>query len=214
LTEACCKTNTDGIGDEEHHDRYLGGRVLGGARGLGTEGDDEIGFRLHKIGGERRQPIEAETGFLTLDDDGGTLDPAELTKLVKETVVNRAGARGGAQHSHARYLRCRLGGGRRREDKQHNQKDRQRSGKSSHSNHRVGAGRNTSGHRPGEEDVKIPSGLTVQKAEYVRCATSCIVSPILAGQTDTRTAQKPPCAVAAGGDQAPQTASMRQVVNP
>ena len=39
----------------------------------------------------------------------------------------------GAQHSDPRHSRRRLGCGCRREDKQHNQKDRHRSGKSSHS---------------------------------------------------------------------------------
>jgi hypothetical protein len=52
------------------------------ARGL-RNGHDEIGFRSHKVGGKLRQPIEATTGFLALDDDSGTLNPTKLTKLVR-----------------------------------------------------------------------------------------------------------------------------------
>src|SRR6266851_522131 len=43
------------------------------------------------------------------------------------------------------------------------------------------------------EDLKIPGRLVVQKRNLSDVATSRIVSLMLAGQTDTRTAQNPPC---------------------
>ena len=76
------KSYSDRIGDEKHHDGYLGGRFLYGAGRLRSNGDNEIGFRSHEIGSERRQLIELRTSFLAVNCHGGTLDPAELTKLV------------------------------------------------------------------------------------------------------------------------------------
>ena len=64
----------------------------------------------------------------------GTLDPTELTKLVRLSICNRRRrTRGKAQHSDPRHPWRRLRCGCRREDKQHNQEGRYSSGKSFHS---------------------------------------------------------------------------------
>src|ERR1700682_6484485 len=98
------------------------GRVLCSARSLSSDGNDEIGFRSHEVGGERRKLVEAIIRVLTRDDEVGALDPAELTKLVQKDVVIAGVARGSAQQSDPRHSRRWLGCGCRREDKQHNKR--------------------------------------------------------------------------------------------
>jgi hypothetical protein len=131
--EARRKSYPDRIGDEEYYNWYVRGRVLNGTRGLRRNGDDEIGLRSQEVGGERRKLVEARTRFLTFDDNVGSLDPPQLAKLLEESVHVAPGARGGAQHSNAWHLRRGLESGCRRKDKQPNQKNRHRSGKSFHS---------------------------------------------------------------------------------
>jgi hypothetical protein len=65
---------------------------------------------------------DAGISIPTLDDDSGTLGPAEPTKLVDKSVVEADVAQGVAQHSDPRHFPRRLGCGCRREDEQHNQK--------------------------------------------------------------------------------------------
>ena len=71
LGKAGGKTQTDGIADEEHDNRYVRGRVLCSKRSLSSDDNDEIGFRLHEIGGERRKLVEAMGADLKLETRAG-----------------------------------------------------------------------------------------------------------------------------------------------
>jgi hypothetical protein len=69
-------------------------------------------------------------------------------RTVQKSVVRDGVAQGGAQHSEPRHSRRWLGCGCRHEDKQHNQNDRHRNGKSFHSNPRVVAQEDSAIARP------------------------------------------------------------------
>src|ERR1700722_7356115 len=127
------KAQTDWIGDENKYNWYVRGCVLCGARGLRSEGENEIGFRSNEISSERWKLVETIIRILALDDDGSSFDPADLTKLIQESVIRTDIARRGAQHSDTRHSRRRFGCGCRREHQQHEREDRHRSDKSLHS---------------------------------------------------------------------------------
>src|SRR3954467_6622145 len=117
------KTQTDGIADEEHDNRYVRGRVLCSECSLRSDDNYEIGFRLHEVGGERRKLVEAIIRVLAFDDKVIPLDPAELAKLVEKGGVVDGVALGSTENSDPRHFRGRLGCGCGHEDKQHKQKD-------------------------------------------------------------------------------------------
>jgi len=112
---------------------YVRGRVLCEAAQAGTKATMRLGFDRNEVGGERPEADRGDNPGPTLDDDGGTLDPAELAKLIQKELLGLRLHKG----KQSIPIRTTLGAVGLRaadaEDKQHSQKDRHRSGKSFHS---------------------------------------------------------------------------------
>jgi hypothetical protein len=90
-------------------------------------------FRPHEIGGECCKLVETIIRVHPLNGNGGPLDPAELPKLVRKSVIRGKLAKGAQSIPIRAILRIGSAAAADAKSQQRNQKDWHRNGKSSHS---------------------------------------------------------------------------------